>query len=162
MYEKDYKQYIKLDIPIDEAKIKNRFEIRLKNERAYHAAVDLLANRDEEKTAFSIINRYIRFVDKDDEKIRSEWKTNDQWSYFIGEGRAKLKLTTNPEPYNIQKTLNWLSRQVAPTLKTIKRLDSLNNSTLIEGLIRYARLTDKHKKIIEQNPVNVEDIIYDE
>ena len=162
IYEKDYKQNIKLDIPIDEAKIKNRFEIRLKNERAYHAAVDLLANRDEEKTAFSIINRYIRFVDKDDEKIRSEWKTNDQWSYFIGEGRAKLKLTTNPEPYNIQKTLNWLSRQVAPTLKTIKRLDSLNNSTLIEGLIRYARLTDKHKKIIEQNSVNVEDIIYDE
>ncbi|SFF57251.1 MobT family relaxase [Clostridium cadaveris] len=162
IYEKDYEQYIKLDIPIDEAKIKNRFEIRLKNERAYHAAVDLLANRDEEKTAFSIINRYIRFVDKDDEKIRSEWKTNDQWSYFIGEGRAKLKLTTNPEPYNIQKTLNWLSRQVAPTLKTIKRLDSLNNSTLIEDLIRYARLTDKHKKIIEQNSVNVEDIIYDE
>ena len=41
IYEKDYEQYIKLDIPIDEAKIKNRFEIRLKNERAYHAAVDL-------------------------------------------------------------------------------------------------------------------------
>lgn len=162
IYEKDYEQYIKLDIPIDEAKIKNRFEIRLKNERAYHAAVDLLANRDAERTAFSIINRYIRFVDKQKDKSRSEWKINEHWNYFIGEGREKLKLTTSPEPYNIHKTLNWLSRQVAPTLKTIKRLDILNNTTLIEDLIKYANLTDRHKKIIEQNSVNIEDIIYDE
>ncbi|WP_341479446.1 MobT family relaxase [Clostridium perfringens] len=159
IYEKDYEQYIKLDIPIDEAKIKNRFEIRLKNERAYHAAVDLLANRDAEKTAFSIINRYIRFVDKNKDKGRSEWKTNEHWNYFIGEGREKLKLTTSPEPYNINKTLNWLSRQVAPTLKIIKKLDNLNNTTLIEDLIRHAELTDRHKKIIQQNSVNVEDII---
>lgn len=159
IYEKDYEQYIKLDIPIDEAKIKNRFEIRLKNERAYHAAVDLLANRDVEKTAFSIINRYIRFVDKNKNKGRGEWKTNEHWNYFIGEGREKLKLTTNPEPYNINKTLNWLSRQVAPTLKIIKKLDNLNNTTLIEDLIRHAELTDRHKKIIQQNSVNVEDII---
>ncbi|WP_283702043.1 MobT family relaxase [Clostridium perfringens] len=161
IYEKDYEQYIKLDIPIDEARIKNRFEIRLKNERAYHAAVDLLANRDAEKTAFSIINRYIRFVDKENNKSRCEWKINEHWSYFIGGNREKLKLTTNPEPYNIQKTLNWLSRQVAPTLKTIKRLDNLNNTTLIEDLIRHAKLTDRHKKIIQQNSVNVEDIIYE-
>ncbi len=141
---------------------KNRFEIRLKNERAYHAAVDLLANRDAEKTAFSIINRYIRFVDKNKDKGRSEWKTNEHWNYFIGEGREKLKLTTSPEPYNINKTLNWLSRQVAPTLKIIKKLDNLNNTTLIEDLIKYANLTDRHKKIIEQNSVNIENIIYDE
>ena len=159
IYEKDYEQYIKLDIPIDEAKIKNRFEIRLKNERAYHASVDLLANRDVEKTAFSIINRYIRFVDKDSNKSRCEWEINEHWSYFIGGDRAKLKLTTNPEPYNIQNTLNWLSRQVAPTLKIIKKLDNLNNTTLIDDLIRNAELTDRHKKIIQQNSVNVEDII---
>ena len=104
IYEKDYEQYIKLDIPI---------------------------NRDAEKTAFSIINRYIRFVDKNKDKNRSEWKINEHWNYFIGEGREKLKLTTSPEPYNIYKTLNWLSRQVAPTLKMIKRLDGLNNTTLV-------------------------------
>ncbi|EIF6296564.1 XRE family transcriptional regulator [Clostridium perfringens] len=161
IYEKDYEQYIKLDIPIDEAKIKNRFEIRLKNERAYHAAVDLLANRDAERTTFSIINRYIRFVNKEKDKNRRDWKINEHWSYFIGEGREKLKLTTNPEPYNIQKTLNWLARQVAPTLKAIKRLDKLNNTTLIEDLIRYAELTERHKKIIQQNSVNVKDIIYE-
>ncbi|UBK98040.1 replication initiation factor domain-containing protein [Clostridium perfringens] len=160
IYEKDYEQYIKLDIPVDEVKIKNRFEIRLKNERAYHAAVDLLANRDAERTAFSIVNRYIRFVDRDDEIGRSEWKINEGWNYFIGEGRDRLKLTTDPEPYNINKTLNWLSRQVAPTLKAIKRIDNLNGTNIVEDLIRRAELTERHKKIIKQNSLPIEDIIY--
>ncbi|WP_366920432.1 replication initiation factor domain-containing protein, partial [Streptococcus pneumoniae] len=32
IYEKDYEQYKKNDIPIEDAEVKNRFEIRLKNE----------------------------------------------------------------------------------------------------------------------------------
>ncbi|WP_415344466.1 MobT family relaxase [Clostridium perfringens] len=159
IYEKDYEQYIKLDIPIDEVKIKNRFEIRLKNDRAYHATVDLLANRDAEKTAFSIINRYIRFVDRSNTISRSKWKMNDNWNYFIGEGRERLKLTTDPEPYNIHKTLNWISRQVAPTLKAIKRLDTLNGTNIVDDLIKGAQLTERHKKIIQQNSSSIEEII---
>lgn len=160
IYEKDYEQYVKLDIPIDEVKIKNRFEIRLKNERAYHAAVDLLANRDAERTAFSIINRYIRFVDREEKISRSKWKTNEDWSYFIGEGREKLKLTTNPEPYDINKTLNWISRQVAPNLKVIKKIDMLNGTNIAEELIRKAELTERHQKIIQQNSSLIEDIMH--
>ncbi|EGT4143231.1 XRE family transcriptional regulator [Clostridium perfringens] len=160
IYEKDYEQYIKLDIPIDEVKIKNRFEIRLKNERAYHAAVDLLANRDAERTTFSIINRYMRFVDREEKISRSKWKTNEDWSYFIGEGREKLKLTTNPEPYDINKTLNWISRQVAPTLKVIKKIDMLNGTNIAEELIRKAELTERHQKIIQQNSSPIEDIMH--
>ena len=41
-YEKNYEQYTKLGIPIEEAHIKNRFEIRLKDERAYYAVCELL------------------------------------------------------------------------------------------------------------------------
>ncbi len=160
IYEKDYEQYVKLDIPIDEVKIKNRFEIRLRNERAYHAAVDLLANRDAERTAFSIINRYIRFVDREEKISRSKWEINEDWSYFIGEGREKLKLTTNPEPYDINKTLNWISRQVAPTLKVIKKIDMLNGTNIAEELIRKAELTERHQKIIQQNSSPIEDITH--
>lgn len=160
IYEKDYEQYVKLDIPIDEVKIKNRFEIRLKNERAYHAAVDLLANRDAERTTFSIINRYIRFVDREEKISRSKWEINEDWSYFIGEGREKLKLTTNPEPYDINKTLNWISRQVAPTLKVIKKIDMLNGTNIAEELIRKAELTERHQKIIQQNSSPIEDITH--
>ena len=42
IYEKDYEQYKKHNIPIADAEVKNRFEIRLKNERAFYAIRDLL------------------------------------------------------------------------------------------------------------------------
>ena len=64
-YEKNYEQYAKLGVPIEEAPIKNRFEIRLKDERAYYAVRELLTHYDAEQTAFSIINHYIRFVDRE-------------------------------------------------------------------------------------------------
>ena len=99
VYEKNYEQSSKLGIPIEEVPIKNRFEIRLKNERAYYAVRELLTHYDAELTAFSIINQYIRFADKEANKRKSDWKTNARWSWFIGEGRPPVKLTTKPEPY---------------------------------------------------------------
>src|SRR5699024_1512402 len=71
LYEKDYEQYIKLGIPLDQTETKNRFEIRLKNDRAYHAIQDLLKGRSIESTTFSIINRYLRFADKVEGKRRT-------------------------------------------------------------------------------------------
>ena len=101
IYEKDYEQYKKNDIPIEDAEVKNRFEIRLKNERAYYAVRDLLVYDNPEHTAFKIINRYIRFVDKDDSKPRSDWKLNEEWAWFIGNNRERLKLTTKQGIYKI-------------------------------------------------------------
>ena len=83
-YQKNYEQYVKNGTDIEDSEIKNRFEIRMKNERAYYAVVDLLAYRDAERTAFSIINRYIRFVDREENKPKSQWKINPDWALFIG------------------------------------------------------------------------------
>ena len=162
VYEKDYEQYVKYDIPVEETLIKNRFEIRLKNERAYYAVRDLLTYHDAERTAFSIINHYVRFADKDETKRRSDWQTNERWAWFIGENRRRLKLTTKPEPYDFQRTLNWLSRQVAPTLQVAEKLDKQNNTTIIKDMIKNAKLTDRMEKVLKQLSVTVEEMtIYD-
>ena len=162
VYEKDYEQYVKYDIPVEETLIKNRFEIRLKNERAYYAVRDLLTYHDAERTAFSIINRYVRFADKDETKRRSDWQTNERWAWFIGEDRRRLKLTTIPEPYDFQRTLNWLSRQVAPTLQVAEKLDKQNNTTIIKDMIKNAKLTDRLEKVLKQLSVTVEEMtVYD-
>lgn len=159
IYEKDYEQYVKYDIPIEDTKIKNRFEIRLKNERAYYAVRDLLTYHDAERTAFDIINRYMRFADKEVEKRRSEWKTNEKWAYFIGSDRGRLKLTTKPEPYTLTRTLNWISRQVAPTWKVLQQIDSTNGTTYLKDILDHAKLTERHKKLIEQQTTSTEEII---
>ena len=159
IYEKDYEQYKKNDIPIEDAEVKNRFEIRLKNERAYYAVRDLLVYDNPEHTAFKIINRYIRFVDKDDSKARSDWKLNEEWAWFIGNNRERLKLTTKPEPYSFQRTLNWLSHQVAPTLKVAITLDEINQTQVVKDILDHAKLTDRHKQILKQQSVKEQDVI---
>lgn len=159
IYEKDYEQYAKYDIAIEDTKIKNRFEIRLKNERAYYAVRDLLTYHDAERTAFDIINRYMRFADREADKRRSEWKTNEKWAYFIGSDRGRLKLTTKPEPYTLTRTLNWISRQVAPTWKVLQQIDSTNGTTYLKDILDHAKLTERHKKLIEQQTTSTEEVI---
>lgn len=158
IYEKDYEQYVKYELPLEDTKIKNRFEIRLKNERAYYAVRDLLTYHDAERTAFDIINRYMRFADKEVDKRRSEWKTNERWAYFIGSDRGRLKLTTKPEPYTLTRTLNWISRQVAPTWKVLQQIDDTNGTTYLKDILNHAKLTERHKKLIEQQTTSTEKI----
>ena len=119
MYEKAYEQLVKNGTPLEQADIQNRFEIRLKNERADNAVYDLVSNENPEQTAFGIINRYVRFVDKESGKSREEWPLNPMWETFIGKHRNTLKLTTAPEPYTLERTLNWFSHQLAPTAKML-------------------------------------------
>ena len=159
VYEKSYEQYIKLGIPIEEAPIKNRFEIRLKNERAYYAVRDLLTYYDAERTAFSIINRYVRFVDKEADKKRSDWKLSVRWAWFIGENREPLKLTTKPEPYTLDRTLRWIQRQVDPTLKMLETITAKTGIDYLKEIRKSTKLTEKHYKIIEQQTTSTEDVI---
>ena len=159
VYEKSYEQYIKLGIPIEEAPIKNRFEIRLKNERAYYAVRDLLTYYDAERTAFSIINRYVRFVDKEADKKRNDWKLSVRWAWFIGENREPLKLTTKPEPYTLDRTLRWIQRQVDPTLKMLETITAKTGVDYLKEIRKSTKLTEKHYKIIEQQTTSTEDVI---
>ena len=158
IYEKDYDQNVEDETPLEDTKIKSRCEIRLKNERAYYAVRDLLTYHDAERTAFDIINRYMRFADKEVEKRRSEWKTNERWAYFIGSDRGRLKLTTKPEPYTLTRTLNWISRQVAPTWKVLQQIDDTNGTTYLKDILNHAKLTERHKKLIEQQTTSTEKI----
>ena len=148
LYEKDHEQHHKNGADMETAEIKNRFEIRLKNERAYHAVADMLTYYDVERTAFSIINHYVRFVDREDGKPKSKWKLNADWAWFIGEHREKIKLTTQPEPFTLQKALNWLHRQVAPTLKMVEELDKQNNTTILRDMLDNTELKEKHKHLL--------------
>ena len=158
-YQKNYEQYVKNSIEVEDTEIKNRFEIRMKNERAYYAVVDLLTYRDAERTAFSIINHYVRFVDREDDKPKNQWKTNDDWAWFVGENREPIRLTTKPEPYTLQKALHWLQRQVAPTIKMVQALDRENHTTILKDMIEQAELKDKHKHLLQLEKSTIEERI---
>ena len=158
-YQKNYEQYVKNGTEVEDTDIKNRFEIRMKNERAYYAVVDLLTYRDAERTAFSIINHYVRFVDREDNKPKSKWKMSEEWKWFIGEHREPIRLTTKPEPYTLQRALHWLQRQVAPTIKMVQELDRENHTTILKDMIEQAELKDKHKHLLRLEKSSIEERI---
>ncbi len=161
LYEKDYEQFVKYGMSMEDTEVKNRLEIRLKNDRAYHAIVDLMMYENAGRTAFSIINRYIRFVDTDIKKRRSSWKINADWQRFLdlGENR-KISLTTQPEPYTFDRTLRWLARQVAPTWKLATKLDEINQTTIIQDMLKQAKLTERHQKLLMQQAITTDDAIH--
>ncbi len=103
-----------------------------------------------EQTAFGIINRYVQFMDKIPNKTRENWPLNPMWRIFLGENRRQLKLTAAPEPYSRQKTLNWLSHQVAPSCKMLLELDRKSGTNILQDMLAATELQDKHKKIIQQ------------
>ena len=135
------------------------YMIRLRNERAYYAVRDLLTYYDAEQTAFSIINQYVRFVDEEPDKRKNDWKLNDRWAWFIGDNRQSLKLTTKPEPYTLDRTLRWVQRQVAPTLKMLKKIDKGNGTDYMETIEQQAKLTEKHEMIIKQQTTPAKDLV---
>ena len=160
IYEKDYEQYIKNGTPLEDAIIKNRFEIRLKSERATQAVYDLICYEDIDGIIFSIINYYMRIVDEDKTRNRYRWKMNRDWKMFVGEGRRKIKLTIAPEPFDIDNTYNWIAKQVAPTIKALKELDEINDTDIIEQLFKEAKLSKKYENLLKNQQIPIEEKIW--
>lgn len=59
----------------------------------------------------------------------------------------------------LSRTLNWIARQVAPTLKMLKRIDAGHNTDYLNNIEQNAKLTDKHEMIIRQQTTSAEDLI---
>lgn len=160
IYEKDYEQYIRSGIPVEDADVKNRFEIRLKDARAKHAIDDLLSHEDAGKTAFGIINRYVCFLEPGETEDKRGWDVDVAWQRFIGEEDRKIKLTDAPEPYTLERTLKWIVRQVAPSFKMLRMLSEIRGEDdLLNKIIEEAKLSPQHKKLLKQQQNAVETML---
>lgn len=159
IYEKDYEQMEKNGIPLTEAKIKNRFEIRLKDKRAEQAVLDLVSYENPSATAFGIINHYAWFLKPGKKDRKKRENLDEEWLLFIGNEERDLKLTTEPEPYTIEKTKKWVTKQVMPSLKMLKEMDDIQGTNFVENTFQQTQLKEKHQKLIEQMELSVEDVI---
>jgi len=145
-YQKDYEQYKKQGIPIEGAPVKNRFEIRLKNDRALKAMEDLAFRRDVDSTIFDIVSRYTTFIDR----VDGEQVINPRWQKFMGDGRSELRLTVQPEPYTVERTRKWFRKQVAPSLNLLLALDDMEEASFVSDTLGCASLSERHARILKQ------------
>lgn len=152
IYEKDYEQYALHDIPIEEAVVKNRFEIRLSNERAGEAVAQLVSKRYDDEfieiVVFGIINQYIRFAVRDDNVKKTNWKNDLMWEHFIGGYRDRLRLAAAPKPFSRWRTLNWVSHQCMPTIMGLVADDIKRGTTEIQDMMNSAEPSLKMQKVL--------------
>ena len=59
----------------------------------------------------------------------------------------------------LDRTLRWVQRQVAPTLKMLKKIDKGNGTDYMETIEQQAKLTEKHEMIIKQQTTPAKDLV---
>ena len=159
-YQKDYELARKEGLSVEEARekheIKNRYEIRLSDEKAF-LFVEYFLSSDEslDWLVKEIVNASLTVFDiEDGTKVYcKEW-------YDVIDKLEGLRLSVHAEKPSIEKTLRWLSNYLAPSLKMIKLIDlRLGTNELMER-IDFAELKEKHEELIDQVCVSAKDLLF--
>ncbi|EGO7854800.1 replication initiation factor domain-containing protein, partial [Enterococcus faecalis] len=160
-YQKDYELAQKESISVEEARekheIKNRYEIRLSDEKAFLFVEYFLSSGESlDWLVKEIINQSLTVYDiEDDMKVYCK-----SW-YDVVDKLEGLKLSIQGEKPSIEKTLRWLSNYLAPSLKMIKEIDNLLGTNELMERIDLAELKEKHEEIIEMVCVDAKDLLFD-
>lgn len=159
-YQKDYELARKESISVEEARekheIKNRYEIRLSDEKAFLFVEYFLSSGETlDWLVKEIINQSLTVYDiEDDMKVYCK-----AW-YDVVDKLEGLKLSVQGEKPSIEKILRWLSNYLAPSLKMIKEIDHLLGTNELMERIDLAELKEKHEEIIEMVCVDAKDLLF--
>ena len=64
-------------------------------------------------------------------------------------------------PVNVDNTLKWLEKQVAPTLKVIRKISENAGVDYLGAIENQTHLTQKHEMKIKQMTTDIQEIIMD-
>ena len=70
-----------------------------------------------------------------------------KWQLLFG-GVEPLKLSTQPESYNIERTIRWLMHQVSDSLALVEEYDKLVCEENLRMIINSGELNDRGEKIL--------------
>ena len=157
-YQKNYEQAEKYNQSLEDYPDWNRYELRLKNDRANIAVKELIERQDLLKVAKEIINNYLRFVEKRDTN-RNTWKTCAFWEKFIGDV-SKLSLYMEPKRDFYERSRNWLKNSCSPTMKMVLEADETLGKNDLSDMIMGAELSDKQEKMLNVFLADIGDMVY--
>ncbi|MDT1959051.1 replication initiation factor domain-containing protein [Carnobacterium divergens] len=145
-YQKNYEQRKRRGIPLEDAEIINRYELRYRKEKAQQLAEKILNYPDFATLFFELVNAAICFYDRSPEE--PDAKIDAAWAAFINE-HNKVVLTLETSPQTFEKSISWLLYGVAPTLSFIHAVDQTFHSSLLNSIIENATMNPRQKKILE-------------
>ena len=126
----------------------NRFEIRLRGTKAVQAVEELLLTYNPHALVFYLITDFVEFPDY------------PLWEIFIS--HDSLPFEMNPVPVNMERTLQWLERQVMPSIVMIEEIDRLTGSNYMKMIDECTHLSEKQEMLVEQMCTDIADVIESE
>lgn len=145
-YQKDYEQRKRRGIPLEEAEVKNRFELRYRKEKAQSLAKIISRTHDLTKLFFELLNGAICFYDSDPNDPGA--KVDKKWAAFIGNhGAITISLETIPQSF--EKSMNWLIHGVSPSLAFIAQVDQTFHSSLLSLIIEQGEMNPRQIKLLQ-------------
>ena len=82
------------------------------------------------------------------------------WEIFIS--HDSLPFEMNPVPVNMERTLQWLERQVMPSIVMIEEIDRLTGSNYMKMIDECTNLSEKQEMLVEQMCTDIADVIESE
>lgn len=163
-YQKDYELAKKEEISVEMARqkygIKNRYEIRLADEKAYLFVEYLLSTGETiEWIVKELIDTAIKVYDCDSNGLRTHYSQN--WRMVI-ESMQELRLTMKGEKPNYDKALRWLSNYLAPTLKKIWIMDQTFGKNELMSRIQQAELKEKDQEELVMLTTTIKELLIQE
>ncbi|GGD05624.1 XRE family transcriptional regulator [Enterococcus wangshanyuanii] len=158
-YQKDYELARKEKMSVEDARlkheIKNRYEIRLADEKAFLFVEYFLSSGESlDWLVKEIINASLNVYE-----IENGMKVFCQSWYNVIDKLEGLKLSVKGEKPSIEKTLRWLTNYLAPSLKMIKLIDNYMGTNELMERIDLAELKEKHEEMIEMVCVDAKDLL---
>lgn len=163
-YQKDFELAKKEQISVEMAQqkygVKNRYEVRLADEKAYLFVEYLLSTGETlEWVVKELIDTSIKVYDCDEVGVRTGY--SEHWRLVI-ESMESLRLTMKGQKPSYEKSLRWLSNYLAPTLKKIWIIDqTLGKNELMER-IEKAELKDKDMEKIKVITTKIKSLLVED
>lgn len=145
-YQKDYEQRKRRGIPLEEAEVKNRFELRYRKEKAQSLAKIISRSHDLTKLFFELLNGAICFYDRDPND--PDAKVDAKWAAFI-DNRGAITISLETIPQSFEKSMNWLIHGVSPSLAFIAQVDQTFHSSLLSLIIEQGEMNPRQIKLLQ-------------
>ncbi|GEL14047.1 Cro/Cl family transcriptional regulator [Lapidilactobacillus concavus] len=161
-YEKDQEQANKYNqLPEDEA-IKNRYEVRFKNDYAEDIAVKFLECADNMWLVLGVIDHYLTLLDRPKQTNipRSEWQASQDWLDLLNDAE-EVKLVLKPREYNYQRSFNALTHQFSSTIATTREADKATGTVLLDTLVNKSEMKPRQKKMLAAMLATRDEVIED-
>ncbi len=150
-YEKDLEQCVKYDLPLsiihETSRFKNRYEIRMANDKSTQVFIKLIDDFDKIiDIGKEIVNTMITVFDGRD--IFGRRKLDERWLSVFGSNKS-YKFVSKPKVWDYDRFKKYYKTSLAGTIKFVRELDELEGYGFFDEINREAQISKKHSQILE-------------